>query len=94
MLCCKRLTVGKEWYQRHNAELQLSFLYMDGSCTRYLGPPQGSSAHAYVCGGEGGRRESGELYCFVQCRQLKVTKQILIPDQQLLKKIISGKLEP
>lgn len=54
VLCCKRLTVGKEWYQRHNAELQPSFLYMDGSCTRYLGPPQGSSAHAYVCGGGGG----------------------------------------
>lgn len=42
-------------------------------------------------------RESGQLYCFVQCRQLKIInqmKQILIPGQQLLKKIVSGKLKP
>lgn len=45
---------------------------MDGSCTRYLGPPQGSSAHAYVCGG-GGVGVEGEwaiiLFCPVQAAE-------------------------
>lgn len=40
---------------------------MDGSCTRYLRPPQGSSAHAYVCGvgGEWGI----VLFCPVQAAE-------------------------
>lgn len=52
--------------QRHNAKLQPSLLYMDGSCTRYLGLPQGPSAHAY--GGGGGTGHT-ILFCPVQAAE-------------------------